>query len=152
MNATFQAGIILGPSLTGVKDGLFLKKTTFPRQEILLSIVWAYIGMINLVFLVAVKMDLSIIRKNLKNASFIGLTSVFCSHFVMSALTSAIHPVETDKTSFPGSGNKNVQREIYIISCIIISSSCIINKYITCITYYDRINLLKEKNPLCIYN
>lgn len=58
----------------------------FPKEEIILMKTWAYFGMIYFLFLVAVKMDISVIRRTFRKASIIGVSSMLAC-FVVTLVT-----------------------------------------------------------------
>lgn len=71
-----QAGIALGPSFFG-NDSSF-RRTVFPMKSFYVSETFAFFGCMLFMFLVGVKMDLSMVRKSGKRAFVIG----FCAFFV----------------------------------------------------------------------
>ncbi|OWM89559.1 cation/H(+) antiporter 15-like [Punica granatum] len=92
------AGILISPYITGRR--YILQKHPFPRYEIIVPKVYAYFGMTYFLFLVSVKMDLTVIRKNIKNATIIGFSSILGSFIVVLGSLLALHPEDIPK-GFP---------------------------------------------------
>ncbi|XP_031378492.1 cation/H(+) antiporter 15-like [Punica granatum] len=69
------AGILIGPNMLG-KLHIFGERGLFPEKELLITGTMGALGIAYFIFLVAVKMDLSMLRRTAKEATVIGTLSV----------------------------------------------------------------------------
>ncbi|KAL2896173.1 Cation/H(+) antiporter 15 [Bienertia sinuspersici] len=91
-------GIILGPSVLGRFYKSYKTVTDKPNQVQFIN-VGAYIGVLYYVFLIGIKTDFGMLKRSGKKIWVIGLSSLFCSFFIMASLNDLLHPL-TFKTPF----------------------------------------------------
>lgn len=94
----FQGGILISPYVTGRKNPLGVK--AFPKEEILVPKVWAYFGLTFFLFLVSVKMDLTVIRRTMQNATIIGLSGIVGSLMLVLGTILVLSPSGVQKGFF----------------------------------------------------
>ncbi|XAR60792.1 hypothetical protein NMG60_11034305 [Bertholletia excelsa] len=114
-------GLALGPSFLGKFEAF--SKTVFPAYSFYLSETFAYFGLMLFLFLVGVKMDITMIRKSGKSAVVVGLCNFFIPLFLNQVLAFfLLHSVPMDPLlhhSVPWVSSLQCLSSFYVISCLL---------------------------------